>query len=242
MSDPAVITPAPAPAKPRRGCFFYGCITGIVLLVIVIIAIIAGVYVVKNKINTFVVQYTDTQPMAMPALNMSPEEIARVKERFKDFQASLQSGKATAPLVLTSDEVNALISSSDAMKDLKGKFYVSLDGDKVKGDVSMPLDEFAKSPILRSAKGRYLNGTGTFNVSLHDGVLVVSPDAIAVKGNELPASIMQAIRNQNFASGVTNDANSMATLNKLQEIEIKDSKLTVIPKAAATGGAESNTK
>lgn len=242
MSDPAIIAPVSTPEKPKRGCFFYGCITGIVLLVIVIIAGIAGVYVVKKKINSFVVQYTDTQPMTMPTVNLSSEEIARVKGRFKDFETAVREGKATSPLVLNSDEVNVLITSSDAAKDVKGKFYVSLDGDKVKGDVSIPLDEFAKSPILSAAKGRYLNGSGTFNVSLHNGELVVSPDSIKVKGNELPDQFMAGIRNVNFASGVTNDASAMSTLNKLQEIDVKDGKLTVVPKGSAAGDAEKSTK
>jgi len=30
--------------KPRRGCFFYGCITGVVLLVIVLGALLVGLH------------------------------------------------------------------------------------------------------------------------------------------------------------------------------------------------------
>ena len=51
VTDPA--------AKPRRGCFFYGCITGLVLLVLVLGALMVGLHYVKKIVN----QFTDSQPM-----------------------------------------------------------------------------------------------------------------------------------------------------------------------------------
>jgi hypothetical protein len=58
------------PKKPR-GCFFYGCITGLVLLLLMVLGLLLGVYYFKKMVN----QFTDTKPLALPVVQMSPAEI-----------------------------------------------------------------------------------------------------------------------------------------------------------------------
>ncbi len=229
--NPPIAPGAPVvPAKPRRGCFFYGCITAVILAVIIIVAGVAGYLALKKKVTSWVAQYTDTQPMTIPTVNMSKEDMDALKKRFEAFDQAVRNNKPTEPMVLTSDEINALILSSPDAQAFKGKIYVTLDGDKAKGDLSLPLDDLAKSPLFSMVKGRYLNGSCTFSVSLQNGVLYVSPDSVTVKGNPLPDQFIQGLRTQNFATSMTNDANAMAVINNLQDIQIKDSKLTIIPK------------
>ncbi len=233
MSDP--MSPSPVPAKPRRGCFFYGCITGLILLVIVVVAGVAGYYALKKKLTSWVDNYTDTQPMTLPTVSLSRDDLDKLNARFGTFKDSVRSNQPTAPLVLTSDDLNGMLAESPDAKQSKGKLYVTLDGSKVKGDISLPLDDLGTTMTM--FKGRYLNGSGTFNVSLHDGVLFVAPDMITVKGKPLPDAFMQGLRNANLAQGVTNNPDAMVILNKLKEIEIKDSKLIVVPKVTS-GAAE----
>jgi hypothetical protein len=224
MTDP--INAPTQPAKARRGCFFYGCITSLVLLLVLTIAIIAGVYYVKKKVSGLVANYTDTQPMTLQSVQMSTADLDKLKQRFDGFEQAVRDGKPTEPLVLTADEINALIATGADAQKFKGKIYITLDGDKVKGDVSLPLQDIG----LKMFKGRYLNGSGTFSVSLQDGVLFVAPQTITVKGQTVPDVYMQGIRNQNFAAGLTNDPDARAVLGRLQEIRVKDGKVTVVPK------------
>ncbi len=63
----------------------------------------------------------------------------------------MEAGTASEPLVLSSDDLNALIEDKPEMK---GKIYVTVEGDEVKGRVSIPLGELG----LPMVKGRYLNG------------------------------------------------------------------------------------
>jgi len=235
MTDQTIT--APAPAKARRGCFFYGCITCLVLALIVVLGIIAGAYFVKKKVNSLVENYTDSQPMSLPAVQMSKDDVAQLKKRLDAFEQSVRDHKPTEPLVLTSDEINALLEDSTLSQQFKGKVHVSLDGDKVKADLSLPLESFG----FKMYKGRYLNGSGTFDVSLHGVVVDVTPDTINVKGHPLPDAYMQAFRNQNFAASLNKDSNASPVLAGIQEIEVKDSKLIVIPKSEA-GGAEASPK
>jgi len=210
------------PPKPRRGCFFYGCITSLVLLVIVLGALLAGLHYVKKMVNRF----TDNKPMELPTLQMSKAEIDQVKQRFEAFQQEVRGQRATKPLVLTADDINALIASSSDPQALKGKLYVSLEGDQVKGEVSVPLHEVGLSMF----KGRYLNGSATFNLGFREGVLIVTPGTLNVKGNPVPEAYMQEIRKQNFAASLTNEPAAAAVLHGLQDIQVKEGKVVVLPK------------
>jgi hypothetical protein len=214
VTDPA--------AKPRRGCFFYGCITGLVLLVIVLGALMVGLHYVRKMVN----QFTDAQPMELPTVQMPQEEIDKLKQRFEAFQKAVREQRPTEPLILAADDINALIASGPKRPDLKGKLYVGLEGDQVKGEVSVPLREIG----LGMFKGRYLNGSATFNLSFTNGMLWVAPQTIIVKGRPVPEMYMQEIRKQNLAASLANEPAAVAVLQGLQEIQVKDGKLVAVPK------------
>ena len=214
------------PAKARRGCFFYGCITSLVLLVLLLGGLLLGVHVVKKKVAGLVNEYTDTKPMTLPTVQIPAADLDKLKKRWQAFEEAVRAQRPTAPLVLTADEINALIASGPDQKSFKGKFYVSFEDDQVKGELSLPLQELG----WKMVKGRYLNGSGSFNVSLQNGVLLVAPKTIEVKGKPVPDMYLQGLRNQNFAQFLTNQPNATALLNGLQEVHVKEGKLVIVPK------------
>src|SRR5947208_368861 len=144
--------------RTRRGCLFYGCIVGVVFMLMVLAGLLYGVHQVKKVFNEF----TDTKPMPVPTLSLSQTQIDDVHQRVNTFSNAVAQGKQTPPLVLNSDEVNALLQNSAGNPGMKGKVYVSLQGDKVKAEVSLPLAETG----LPFSKNRYLNGDATLAVSL----------------------------------------------------------------------------
>jgi hypothetical protein len=221
--------PAAEPVQKRRGCFFYGCLTGIILLVIVLGASVAGYFAIKKKLNALLDNYTDSQPMALPSVHMSSDDYSKLMDRWNNFENSLKTHKDVAPLVLTSDEINALIENGYTNSKSIGRFYITIDGDKLKGDLSLSLESL--SP--RIFKGRYLNGSSTLDVTLRDGVFIVSPESIDVKGKPLPRETMDVFRNLNFAGGLTNDAHAMTIIHELQSVQVKDGKVIVTPKEDA---------
>ena len=214
------------PPKPRHGCFFYGCITGLVMLLLIAVGGLVTIYYAKKALSGLVNNYTDSQPMSLPSVQMSQADLDKLKQRWKEFAEAVRARRPTAPLVMSADEINALIASSPDQKLLKGKFCVSFDGDRVKGELSLPLQEFG----WKLLKGRYLNGSGTFNLSLQNGVLFLAPQTIVVKGKPVPDMYMQGLRNQNFAASLTNQPDVSAVLQGLQEIQVNDGKLIVVPK------------
>jgi hypothetical protein len=79
-------------------------------------------------------------------------------------------------------------------------------------------------------KGRYLNGSATFNLGFRDSVLIVTPRTLMVKGMPVPEVYMQEIRKQNFAAGLTNQPAAVAVLKGLQDIQVKEGKVVIVPK------------
>src|ERR1044071_3035745 len=87
----------------RRGCMFYGCIVGIVLMLMLLAGVLYGLHQFKKMMN----QFTDSKPMALPTVSLSTSQMDAL--RVNTFSNAVSTGKSVSPLVLTSDEVNALI-------------------------------------------------------------------------------------------------------------------------------------
>jgi len=208
--------------KRRRGCLFYGCLTGVFCLVGLLLAFLVALHLFKKGLN----QYTDTKPMPLPALNLSKEQAEQVQRRFENFSDAAAAGRPTSPLELTSDDLNALISTSPDFKSVRNELYVTIEDGHIKGQVSIPLDKIG----FKVLKGRYFNGTGIFTVSLTNGMLSIVPQEILVKNKPLPAAYMEKFRQENLAVSINQNPRASVALNHLQDLQIKDGKIILIPK------------
>jgi hypothetical protein len=229
MSDPLAPPPATASSEPakRRGCFFYGCITVLVLTVLFGIAAFFAIRYGINKFTAFVEQYTDTTPMTLESVQVSPGEYQQLDKRVTAFADAVNARKATPPLVLTENEINALIANNPAWKGLKGKVYVTIEGDQIKGKVSIPMDELAQAPGLSRLKGRYLNGSAALKVSLANGVLAVTIQSLEAKGQSPPPALMAQLQTINFAQNTAQDPKTQEMIGRFESIEVKDGKITI---------------
>jgi hypothetical protein len=228
-------SPEAYPPPPRQhGCFFYGCIIASILAVLMAILFAVLGYVAYRGLSQLVEQYTSTTPRQLPKVEMPAEQRAALKDRVDSFRKAVDAGTPAEPLVLTSDDLNALI---DENEDLKGKVYVAVEGDKLKGQVSLPLDMF-KLPMVR---GRYLNGEADFKASLLDGVLIVTLDSVEINGKKLPEEILTGMRQQNLAKDVYKDPKNAEMMRKLESLEIKDGKIVLKLRAKAGASSDSST-
>lgn len=213
---------APPPPKKGRGCLFYGCLTCIVLLIIVGLIGFFTVRFLKNKFDA----YTDAAPMQLPKVEMAEAEYQTLQERVKGFGEAMDQGKPTEPLTLTERELNALIAKSKNAEEFADKVHVSLEGDQVKGQVSIPL-----SGLGWIGKGRYLNGEATFNVSLENGVLIVTARDVVVKGKPLPETFMVKLREENLAKDVYKNEKNAEAVRRLESLQVKDGVVTIKARA-----------
>ncbi len=224
---PPMPSPPPAPPK-RRGCFFYGCIISLSIVGLFMIMALFTVWYMVHTLNAMVAQYCDTQPMTMPVDTLSAAQWASVSNRFASFKSALDAHSNAPPLVLTGPELNALLSSSKDMGDLSNHFHLSIEGNDVKGMVSLPLGKF-HIPFV-NLNGRYLNGAGVFRTTLRDNNLSVRVVSLEVKGNPVPDRFMGPLQAQNFAEQAQQNPKNAEFISKFDSIEIKDGKVIIKPR------------
>jgi hypothetical protein len=211
----------PAEKTSRRGCLFWGGIIAGVLLLFVIIVGYAGYRYVRN----LVYQYTDTKPLEIPAVHLSDTEITNLQQRIQKFDKAIEADKPVEPLILTANELNALIANESKTNPSPVRLYFSLNEERVQAQLSVPTDGFG----VRMLRGRYFNGSGDFAVSVHDGRLMLNVKSLSVKGKPLQEQFMQPLREQNFADAWTNDVEFNQALAKLRELKIENGELIVVP-------------
>lgn len=214
MTDPA----ASALPRKRRGCLFYGCLTSLILFLVICLMGVLAVRWIRNQISGF----TDNAPMTLPKVEMAETEYKALDQRVKTFGDALEQGKSTEPLVLTERELNALLAGKPNMKTLADKVYVSLNDNQVRGQISIPL-----GGLGWLAKGRYLNGEATFHVALQNGVLIVTAEEVKVQGKALPETLMKEVRKENLAKDAYRDAESAAAIGKLESIEVQNGRAII---------------
>jgi len=203
--------------------FACGCA---VLLLFSCVLIILAYYGVKGVATKILDEYTETQPRALPEVTLPEEQLKAVQERVKTFAEAVKNDQPTDPLVLTADEINALIQQNEEFKTIPLKVYLTFDDDKLNGEISLPLDEFGSW-----FKGRYLNATASFSVSLAHDRLQVYAESLEVKGEQIPDEYMKEVRTRNLAEDEMKDPEFAAVIEKLEEIAIQDGKLIVRAKA-----------
>lgn len=195
-----------------------GCLAVLLLLGV-------AVFFVYRGIRGMVDEYTDTKPQAIPQVNTTPAETEAVLARVEGFNKAIQADTPASPLVLTGDDINCLIAGHPDWKALSGKVYITIRDNKIRGDVSVPLDVLGGL-----TRGRYLNGAGAFSVQLAAGRLMVFIDSMEVKGKPLPNDFIQKMRTENLAKDVNTNADVIAILEKLESISVEDTQLRIMPK------------
>jgi hypothetical protein len=220
-------TPEPPQVLPKqRGCFFYGCLIASVLAVLMVILVAVLTFFAYRFATQMIEEYTSTTPRDLPKVEMPAEQRQTLKERVEAFRKAVEAGTPTEPLVLTSEDLNALIEEN---AELKGLIYVKVEQDQVKGQVSIPLDKLG----LPMVRGRYLNGEADLKASLSNGVLIVTLDSIEVNGKKVPDEVMKGIRQQNLAKDAYKDEKTSEMIRKVESLEIKDGKIVLKVRAKA---------
>lgn len=218
MTDPN----SPAPSQ-KRGCFFYGCLTSVVLLLLVGLFAFLAVRFVRNQFNA----YTDSAPMTLPKVEISDDEFQKLQQRVKTFTEGMEQAKPVEPLALSERDINALLVKNANTKAFADRVYVALTGSNVSGQISIPL-----SGLGWLGKDRYLNGEATFNVTLENGVLIVTAQEVRVKGKALPESFMSALRRENLAKDAYKDPKNAEAIRKFESLRVDDGRVIVKARTA----------
>jgi hypothetical protein len=211
-----------AEKKSGRGCLFWGGIIAAALFVFILL----GIYGTYCYTKHLIAAWTDTKPLPTPALQLSHSEVTNLQQRVHAWNDGLKHNQPVGLLTLSADEINALIAADIPTNGPRPQLFFSFNSNQVQAQLSVPLN----GVFGHWLDGRYLNGSGNFAVSLHDGNLRLGVESLSVKGRPLPEKFLEGLRTQNFAQSWTNDPNLNEAIGKFREIKIEDGKLTVIPK------------
>lgn len=214
MSDP---TPTPK----RRGCFFYGCVSLVVLMFIGVVLIVVVALNAPKVLTRIALPYTDTAPVQLERVEVSAAELKALQQRVAVFQEALQGQKTAQELVLTDHDINALIGNDPNLKEFRDKLLVTIEGETIRGKVSWPLPDVGPFKL----KGRYLNGDVAFKVSLQDRHLGVFIEDLKVKGQPVPGLVLSRFKTENLAEGMQRDPATAAEIEKFDTIKIENGKL-----------------
>ena len=212
------ISPATS-ARKNRGCLFWALVTVVVLAVVV-----GGGYIAyRYAIHRIVTAYTETIPLDLGELAFSPAELGELDGRLAAFAHAVRNKTPVEPLVLTSEELTALVLRSPGFRRLGGRARFSIGDGEIRVDLSVPLERMGYPD-------RWFNGSGAFAVTLENGVLVVTLRAASVKGEPVPAWIIQKLRDRNLAKDLYDKPEAAGFIARVESIEVGHGRITVVPR------------
>ena len=197
----------------KRGCLFYGCLSLTVFALLMVILGIFGYYFFKSTSKRWIQDYTETAPAEIEKVEYTRDQMDALLVRVAGFKEALDRGTNLLELLLTADDLNALINGE---RELKDKLFVRIDDDKIKGEVSMPLQDLGPFKL----NGRYLNGTASFKVAMKNGVLDVRLLDVQVKGKPLPAMVLNEFKKNNLAQNYQKDPKIAADIARFETVQI----------------------
>lgn len=212
----------------RRGCFFYGCLS--LAIVGLLLLVLGGVafYLIKKTTARWINDYTETTPTPVEKVEYSPAQMEALQARLITFKQALDKGDEPTELTLTADDLNALIARQP---DLAERIFVRIEDDKVKGHLSLPLQDLGPLKL----KGRYLNGVAIFNVALENGVLDARLRDVLVNDRPLPGLLLSELKKQNLAQNFQNDPKTAADIAKFESVRVTNGAVILRNKASGDG-------
>lgn len=217
------------PKRRGRGCLFYGAIT----LVLVFIGVVAGTYFgIRKGFLTGIETYTSANPVPVPKLQIPPQERDRIA---RNLAAQVeQASKPGGPdaLVLSEQDLNVLLAQWPALGPYTEQIYLQPEGDKLKAQMSVPLDQFelwnsVTRKLWINPGKRYLNGTASFNVGMTNGGVALSIANFEANGKNLPDELIKILQSQNLASPVSSNIQTQAFLERVEAITVQEGKVQV---------------
>ena len=188
--DPPPITQAPPPVPSGMGCFAKGCLTLIVVVVVLGIALIGGgLFVVNHSINMF----TATVPAQIQTRPATPAELQLAKAKLDSLRSAIRNRVETT-IEFTADDVNALLQNEPEFRGARNHARVAFANSIVSLDVSAPLNSARWSRLKR----RWFNGNIQFGFSYVDDNFNFDVRSAEASGYQFPRVLLSSEVMQSF--------------------------------------------
>ncbi len=230
----------PPPPRQGMGCFAKGCITVVVLVMLLGLGVgVLGWYTFRN-FPAFISQ----NPVAIRTYPATEEEYQAVIGRYTDFIKALNKGEA-ATFTLSENDLNTLIARDPEFKDVRGKVYLTIDKDEIIAETSFPIPEDRRRFGSGSRDRGYFNGRVRFAVSFSGGELTMFVRKIeSMDGKPMSDLLISLLNKMDIGQGFTqsmHDARRKGepwaeAMSRVQKIIVEDGKIvaTAVEGAPAT--------
>jgi hypothetical protein len=210
-------------APPKRkglGCFARGCLILVVFAIVLAIACFAGVYWGLHRYSALFyggywlakTRSIAEAPVPVPEFSASDQQIQTALERWQDFEQKIRAGQP-AEIELTADDINSLIAKN---REARGKVFVSIEGNQLRLQTSVPLGELLGRP------GYYFNGDITLEFKGTQSLDNPQLDRIVVNGEQVPRDLL----NWKYRSRRLRDyLADFRTSHDIGTIEVRDGKV-----------------
>jgi hypothetical protein len=209
----------PPPPKPM-GCLAKGCLILAIFAVILAIACSAGIYwglqhhsaVVRGMYWLTRTHVITDASVPIPQQQSPDAKIQAAVERWGNFETTVRASQP-AEIALAADEINDLIASNH---DTRNKMFVSIEGNRLRLQVSMPLGEIA------GRSGYYFNGDITIQLDGAESLANPRLSNITINNQRIPADLLDwKYRSRRLRDYLTDNENPWNATS----VEIRDDKL-----------------
>lgn len=177
----------PPPPQKRMGCFARGCLILLVFALVLVLACCAGLYWGYRHHSAIPKAYiflrqadaiSETQ-RPLPQHTAPEQEVRAVKERVQNFDNAVRK-REPAEIELTADEINGWIAAN---RHARGKAFVSIEGNRLSVQTSVPLGELA-------GLTRYVNGDISVQSDAPASLANPRLGSLAMNGRPVPSDLL----------------------------------------------------
>ncbi|MDF1824552.1 MAG: hypothetical protein P1U68_07910 [Verrucomicrobiales bacterium] len=212
-----------------------GCGLGcLALIVLAVVLAVVGVKFGKDVVAGFIGDYTAEAPVEIVAPVLDPVVVEDAIQRYDAFRSAMSEGEAPEPLLLTGDDVNAILANHPSFSAVADSIVVAIDDDQLTSQVSLKLDEMEiPVPFLaESMEGKYFNGELSLSLDTVAGRPAMFIEGLSVDGVPIPRQFIDALSKENLLKEVSGNSNMKAFFDRIEELKIEEGQLKVIPAAA----------
>lgn len=211
------IPPLPTPPPPKkRNWLLIGCLGTAAVVVLLVAAVVVGGWL---SFRSFTNRYLADKPQPLPIVELSSNEVLQLDGKLQQVYQAVQQNQPFE-LELNTAELNAALSQNG---DLKDRVWLEIRDGKLRGKVSIPLDESG----MKALQGRWLNGDATLNLTARGGEVRLSIENLMVNGLGISAPILDGVRRSNLIKGMARNGEAAEYLRKIEAITFEGDRLRV---------------
>jgi hypothetical protein len=223
----------PAAKEPSARSPFAGCAIFIIALAVMMFLVVFSIFALFRQSDA-ISKFTSEQasPVEISRAIDSDTNVASVQTKLDAFHKQLD-GKEESSLELAAEEINLIIASHEAFKELRGTFRIrEIRDDRLHIAISFRLNGQPRFTKLGesgwiTSDPRYLNGTMIARPALSNRELVLQIENIEVPGKAVPREFIEQMSPYRITERYLTDPTLGPAMAKLTRVRVSNGNLVL---------------